>query len=112
MTKVDAEGRSETAVADPKGRERNSRKYGFGASNVTAAKQVLVPLFDPGFSESGYGFRPGRSAHQAVLKAREYVAGGRRWVVDMDLEKFSIGSTTTCLCAEWPARSKIGECCE
>ena len=187
MTKADAEGRSETAVANPECRGRNPREYGFGASNVTAAKedshpkrqslmeavvgrenmysaykrvyankgapgvdgmrvedlwgycehnwprikedlldgryepkpvlgveipkpgggvrqlgiptvldrliqqalhQVLVPLFDPGFSESGYGFRPGRSAHQAVLKAREHVSSGRRWVVDMDLEKF------------------------
>lgn len=53
-----------------------------------AVHQVLSPLFDPGFSESSYGFRPGRSAHQAVLKARDYVAEGRRYVVDMDLEKF------------------------
>jgi RNA-directed DNA polymerase len=53
-----------------------------------AMHQVLSPLFEPGFSESSYGFRPGRSAHQAVLKAREYVAEGSRWVVDMDLEKF------------------------
>jgi len=53
-----------------------------------ALHQVLCPIFDPGFSESSYGFRPGRSAHQAVLEARAYVASGRRWVVDMDLEKF------------------------
>lgn len=53
-----------------------------------ALHQVLCPIFDPGFSESSYGFRPGRSAHQAVLRARELVAGGQRWVVDMDLEKF------------------------
>jgi RNA-directed DNA polymerase len=53
-----------------------------------ALNQVLQPIFDPDFSESSYGFRPGRSAHQAVLKAREYVTSGRRWVVDMDLEKF------------------------
>jgi len=53
-----------------------------------AVQQVLTPLFDPGFSESSYGFRPGRSAHQAVLRAREHVAAGKRWVVDMDLEKF------------------------
>ena len=53
-----------------------------------AVHQVLSPLFEPGFSESSYGFRPGRNAHQAVLKAREYVSEGRRWVVDMDLEKF------------------------
>ena len=53
-----------------------------------AVHQVLSPLFEPGFSESSYGFRPGRNAHQAVLKARDYVAEGRRYVVDMDLEKF------------------------
>ncbi|MFO7962732.1 MAG: group II intron reverse transcriptase/maturase [Desulfobacterales bacterium] len=53
-----------------------------------ALQQVLTPIFDPGFSESSYGFRPGRSAHQAVQQAREHVAAGRRWIVDMDLEKF------------------------
>jgi len=53
-----------------------------------ALHQVLQPSFDPGFSESSYGFRPGRSAHQAVAKAREYAAAGRRWVVDIDLSKF------------------------
>jgi RNA-directed DNA polymerase len=53
-----------------------------------AVLQVLDPIFDTGFSESSYGFRPGRSAHQAVLKAREYVAEGKRWVVDLDIEKF------------------------
>jgi len=53
-----------------------------------AMHQVLSPLFDPDFSESSYGFRPGRSAHQAVLVARSHVAAGRRWVVDIDLEKF------------------------
>ena len=53
-----------------------------------ALHQVMSPLFEPGFSESSYGFRPGRSAQQAVSQARAYVAEGRRWVVDMDLEKF------------------------
>lgn len=53
-----------------------------------ALRQVLQPLFEPHFSASSYGFRPGRSAHDAVLQAREYVGEGRRWVVDMDLEKF------------------------
>src|SRR5437879_2965505 len=53
-----------------------------------AIHQVLEPIFDPGFSESSYGFRRGRSAHQAVEQARRYVAEGRRWVVDIDLEKF------------------------
>ncbi len=53
-----------------------------------AMHQVISPLFEPSFSESSYGFRPKRSAHQAVLKARGYVREGRRWVVDIDLEKF------------------------
>ncbi len=53
-----------------------------------ALHQVLQPVFDPGFSESSYGFRPRRSAHDAVCRARLYVEAGRQWVVDMDLEKF------------------------
>ena len=50
--------------------------------------QVLQPVFDPTFSADSYGFRPGRSAQQAVLRAREHIAAGHRWVVDLDLEKF------------------------
>ena len=53
-----------------------------------AIHQVLSVIFEPSFSESSYGFRPGRSAHDAVRQARAYVSEGRRWVVDMDLEKF------------------------
>jgi len=53
-----------------------------------ALHQVMQPLFDPEFSESSYGFRPGRSAHEAVQRARAYVGEERRWVVDLDLEKF------------------------
>lgn len=53
-----------------------------------ALHQILSPIFEPGFSESSYGFRPGRSAQQAVAQAKVYVNEGRRWVVDLDLEKF------------------------
>jgi RNA-directed DNA polymerase len=53
-----------------------------------ALHQVIGPLFEAGFSESSFGFRPSRSAHQAVEQARAYVGEGRRWVVDIDLEKF------------------------
>lgn len=53
-----------------------------------ALHQVLTPLFDPDFSEGSYGYRPGRSAWQAVKAARRHVADGKRWVVDLDLEKF------------------------
>jgi RNA-directed DNA polymerase len=50
--------------------------------------QVLQPIFDPTFSEHSHGFRPGRRAHDAVRKAQQYIQTGRRWVVDVDLEKF------------------------
>ena len=53
-----------------------------------AVLQVLLPVFEPAFSEHSYGFRPGRSAHQAVAQAKVYITQGRRWVVDIDLEKF------------------------
>ena len=53
-----------------------------------ALLQVLQPILDPSFSKHSYGFRPGRSAHDAVLAAQSYVQSGRRIVVDVDLEKF------------------------
>jgi RNA-directed DNA polymerase len=53
-----------------------------------AIHQVLSPVWEPHFSGSSYGFRPGRSAQQAVEAARGHVEAGHRWVVDMDLEKF------------------------
>jgi len=53
-----------------------------------AVLQVLNPIFDPLFSESSFGFRPGRGAHDAVRSARDHIAAGHRWLVDLDLEKF------------------------
>jgi RNA-directed DNA polymerase len=53
-----------------------------------AVHQVINPVFEKGFSQSSYGYRPGRSAQQAVEQARKYVSEGRRWVVDIDIEKF------------------------
>jgi len=53
-----------------------------------ALLQVLSPIFDPTFSDASFGFRPGRSTHQAVQRARAHIAAGHRWVVDVDLEKF------------------------
>jgi RNA-directed DNA polymerase len=53
-----------------------------------AIAQVLVPIFDPDFSDYSYGFRPGRSAQNAARKARDYIKDGYSWAVDMDLEKF------------------------
>jgi group II intron reverse transcriptase/maturase len=50
--------------------------------------QVMTPIFDPGFSEHSYGFRPGRSAQDAVRAAQQYVQGGKEWVVDIDIAKF------------------------
>jgi len=53
-----------------------------------AVHQVISPVFDKDFSELSYGYRPGRNAQQAVEQTRRYVAEGRCWVVDIDLEKF------------------------
>ncbi|RJP32847.1 MAG: group II intron reverse transcriptase/maturase [Actinobacteria bacterium] len=53
-----------------------------------AILQVLTPVFDPHFSEGSYGFRPHRSAHQAVAKAQSYIEEGKSWVVDTDIERF------------------------
>ncbi|XWN52084.1 group II intron reverse transcriptase/maturase [Anoxybacillus flavithermus] len=53
-----------------------------------AIAQVLSKIYDPMFSEHSYGFRPNRSAHDAVRKAQGYIKEGYRWVVDIDLEKF------------------------
>ncbi|PYV22460.1 MAG: group II intron reverse transcriptase/maturase, partial [Acidobacteria bacterium] len=53
-----------------------------------AVMQVLQRRWDRTFSEHSYGFRPGRSAHQAVGAAQRYIAAGYRWCVDLDLEKF------------------------
>src|SRR5215203_343473 len=53
-----------------------------------AVMQVLQRRWDQTFSDHSYGFRPGRSAHQAVTKAQQYIAEGYGWVVDLDLEKF------------------------
>ena len=53
-----------------------------------AVLQVLVPVFDPNFSETSFGFRPRRSAHMAVTTAKGFVEEGRDWVVDIDLDSF------------------------
>jgi group II intron reverse transcriptase/maturase len=53
-----------------------------------AIAQVLTPVFDPLFSGSSFGFRPGKSAHQAVRVARRCVQDGLEWVVDVDLDRF------------------------
>lgn len=53
-----------------------------------AISQKLMPIFDKDFSDSSYGFRPKRCAHDALLKAKEYIEQGYKWVVDIDIEKF------------------------
>jgi retron-type reverse transcriptase len=50
--------------------------------------QALTPIFDPSFSEHSYGFRPGRSAQDAVRAAQQYAQEGKDWVVDIDIAKF------------------------
>jgi len=53
-----------------------------------AILQALTPVFDPGMSEHSYGFRPQRSAHDAIDAARAHVAAGKTWVVDIDLKSY------------------------
>ena len=53
-----------------------------------AIAQALTPVFDPQFSGSSFGFRPGRSAHQAVKVARRCIQDGLEWVADIDLDRF------------------------
>jgi len=53
-----------------------------------AILQVLTPIFDPDFSEHSYGFRPGRNAKEAVLKAKDYIEAGYTWVADIDLARY------------------------
>ena len=60
-----------------------------------AVLQVLQQRWDRTFSDHSYGFRPGRSAHQAVAQAQRYIADGYGWVVDLDLEKF-LDTATYC----------------
>jgi len=67
-----------------------------------AILQVFTPLFDPQFSESSYGFRPGRGCHDAVKAARAHVEAGYRLVVDMDLEKFFDRGNHDVLWHGWP----------
>ena len=76
-----------------------------------ALLQVLTPIFDPTFSESSFGFRPGRSAHDAVKRAQEYIEAGYDWVVDIDLAKFSTTSTTTSSWRACGAASKTSASC-
>ena len=59
-----------------------------GSAGVDGMTVQQLRSWDRTFSDHSYGFRPGRSAHQAVEQAQRYIADGRRWVVDMDLEKF------------------------
>ena len=53
-----------------------------------AIAQVLTVVYEPTLSNSSYGFRPGRSQHQAIKQSLEYINQGYKWVVDIDLEKF------------------------
>jgi len=53
-----------------------------------ALLQILTDIFDPGFSPFSFGFRPNRKAHDAIIKAKQYIEEGYQWVVDLDMEKF------------------------
>ncbi|SFO81662.1 RNA-directed DNA polymerase [Pseudomonas sp. NFACC24-1] len=83
------QGARAVEIPKPKGGTRQ-----LGIPNVMdrliqqALLQQLTPIFDPLFSDYSYGFRPGRSAHQAIETARAHVVAGHRWCVELDLEKF------------------------
>jgi len=71
-----------------------------------AVLQALQPQWDRTFSDSSYGFRPGRSAHQAIARAQCHLKAGHEYVVDIDLEKFlDRSSYCTPVHEEWPKRS-------
>ena len=78
-------------VAIPKG---NNKERLLGIPTVVdrviqqAIMQVLSPIYEPQFSDNSYGFRPGRSAHQALQKSKKNITAGYRYAVDIDLEKF------------------------
>ena len=73
-----------------------------------AVLQRLQPRWDPTFSEHSYGFRPGRSAHQAVVQAQAYVIDCYWFVVDIDWPNFSTGSITTGCLPQWRSGFRIG----
>ena len=79
----------EVEIPKPKG---GVRKLGIPTVQDRFVQHLLVqglsPIFEPSFSESSYGFRPGRSAHDAVRAAQSYAREGRQWVVDLDISKF------------------------
>ena len=80
------------AVDIPKGNGGETRRLGIPTvldrTIQQGIHQVIGPVFDIGFSENSYGFRPNRGAHDAVRKAKEYVLAGKKWVVDIDLKSF------------------------
>jgi hypothetical protein len=81
-----AESRSEAPKTDGKGTETLVAKR--RPESLAETERLMQKRWDPTFSEHSHGFRPGRSARQAVRQAQQYIAEGRRWVVDLDLEKF------------------------
>ena len=72
-----------------------------------AVMQVLQRRWDRTFSEHSYGFRPGRSAHQAVEAAQKYIAEGYRWCVDLDMEKF-LDTASYCPLVHEPVPNRLG----
>jgi hypothetical protein len=68
------------SVKNPKGGADGRRVVGKPNPDVDLFEQVLMPIFDPGFSEASFGFRPGRSAHDAVYRVRDFIKGSKiRW---------------------------------
>ena len=99
------------SIPKPDGGQRN-----LGIPNVIdrliqqAILQVLTPIFDPGFSESSFGFRPGRSAHEAAKQVQSHIRAGYRQCVDMDLSKFFDRVQHDVLMAGCPEKSATNGC--
>lgn len=72
-----------------------------------ALVNVLTPMFDPQFSDNSYGFRQGRSAQMAVLKAQEFIKQGYNWVVELDLSKFFDRVNHDILMSRWRRSLRI-----
>lgn len=90
---------------------RNKGGPGIDGMTVTELPDYLKTEWDVTFSESSYGFRPKRSAHQAIQQSQRYLKQGYRWVVDMDLEKFLITFPTKSWLPCWRNGSMIVHFC-
>ncbi|MBU8798494.1 hypothetical protein KM909_19850, partial [Virgibacillus pantothenticus] len=75
-----------------------------------AINQVLQPIFEPTFSDNSFGFRPKRSAHHVIIRAKSYYEQGYKYVVDLDMKSYFDTVIMTNSCTSWKNRYLISEC--